>query len=422
MQKLKKIVRVFSPYATEDEKSVQVFYKSLTENSNREITISKLLELIQYNLACMNLWGEYRYKGYQYLTKSNRANLYNNLKLIEIDFENFSKSNTDQLSPLNDTNYQTSTKLNSDSQQLVLLSKIMAYFSLTRGLYKYQESSSFGKLLQDPSKNQLIGDCNQIVTLYIYIYSRYFPVTDLKLRTLPNHIALHYNGVDIEATKGIFTDYSNDANNSILPIEEIVSINLLDVTDSYLKTKPISPKELLQASRLAYLLSSNREIVANNLQATYSLIINDLIKLHSYDSALTFANQSKNQKFLELVGHNGAVYNMQKHNFTKARSFAKFSSNKQELIKHTYQVEGKYYYEKGNYYASIKAFSVISDQKSINTCYEALFIKEQSKLPKNLDSSNIKNYRKIIDNMNKYAKKSNNKTLLSNVSQYNKYL
>lgn len=422
MQKLKKIVRAFSPYAIIDEKSVQVFYKSLTEDSNRANTISKLLELIQHNLACLNLWGEYRYKGYQYLTKSNRASLYNNLKLIEIDFEYFRKSNISQHSPINTTNNQALAKLNSNSQQLVLLSKIMAYFSITRGLYKYQESSSFGKLLQDPSKNLLIGDCNQIVTLYIYIYSRYFPVTDLKLRTLPNHIALHYNDVDIEATKGIFTNYSNEENNSILPIEEIVSINLLDVTDSYLKTKPISPKDLLQASRLAYLLSSNREIVVNNLEASYSLIINDLIKLHSYDSALAFANQSKNQKFLEIVGHNGAVYNMQKHNFIKARSYAKYSSDKQELIKHTYQVEGKYYYEKGNFNASIKAFSAIADQKSINACYEALFLKEQSKLPKILDASIIKNFRKTVDNMNIYAKKSNNKTLLKTVSQYNKYL
>lgn len=417
MNRLRKLVNAFSPYANEYENTLQNFLKSLTEKSNKTQTIERLLVLAQQNLASLNLWSEFRYKGYVYLNKNTRKTLYKNLELIENDFNNYYKKHLQ-------TEEKTSSENNTlkNSEKIRLLTCIMDYFSITRGLYIYQESSSFGKLLQDPNLNNLIGDCNQIVTLYIYLYSKYFSIKDLKLRTLPGHVALHFEGRDIEATKGEFVNYSKTDGNKLLPIHEIVSINLLDVSDSFLKTKPLDPNYLLQASRLAFLLSSNQEVVTHNLNASYGTVINSLMKLHNFEKALIFAKQSNNNSYFELIGNNGAVYNINKHNFIKARKLAKYAKNNQDLIKYSYQEEGKFYYDKGNFDASIKAFSMIGDQEAIKTIYKAMFVKEQNKLPKNLNSENIKNYKKNINNMNFYAKKSNDKSLVNNVQQYSKLL
>lgn len=422
MKRLKRITKIFSSYAIDDEKSVQNFLRSLTEKSDKNTVNHRLLELIQDNIACINLWSEYKFKGYRYLSKKNRTELYNNLKLIEADFANFIDKPNQRYNPINLLTKELEAKLPILTPELELLCNIMAYFSIERGIYAYESSSSFGKLLQDPNKSLLIGDCNQIVTLYIHIYSKYFDVSDLKITTIPNHVALHFKGIDIEATKGVFADYSANKESNTLPIQEIVSINLLDITDSYIKTRPIDPKDLLQSSRLAYLLSSNRDIVTQNLNASYSIIINDLISQHNYDSAIIFAKQSNNIENLNLVGHNGVIYYLSKHNFSKARHLAKYTKNNAELIKHSYRSEGEYYFSKKNYDASIKAFNQIDDQKAVRACYEALFIKEQSRLPKNLNAENIKNSKNTINKMKLYASKSNNKSLIENVNQYSKYL
>lgn len=422
MRNLKKIMQAFSPFANRHEKEIQTYLKSLTEKSNQTQTIKHLLNFIQKDFASVNLWTEYKYKGYAYLDKQTRITLYHNLTLIEDEFEKYYKNYdiSNRQNYLNDY-LNVDAKNDIKLEKLTLMTCIMDYFSINRGLYIYQESSSFGKLLQDPVKDNLVGDCNQIVSLYIHIYARYNPITDLKLRTIPGHVALHFDGQDIEATKGEFADYSNHKDNKILPIYEIVSINLLDVTDAYLKTKPINPKDLLQAARLAYLLSNNREVVTHNLNASYGTLINMLVKSNDYNRALILARQSGDNKYLELVGHNAAIYYINNHDFNKAKQFAELTKDSQSLKKDIWKAEGAYYYNKGNYDLAIKAFSQINNQESIKKCYEALYIREQNKLPKNLNSNNIKNYRKIIHSMKVYAKKSNNKTLQDNVNQYTKY-
>ena len=62
-----------------------------------------------------------------------------------------------------------------------------------------EESSTFGKLLRNPNRESLIGDCNQIVTLYIALFALKFDVQLLQLKTYPGHVALHFDGIDVEA-------------------------------------------------------------------------------------------------------------------------------------------------------------------------------------------------------------------------------
>lgn len=418
----RRIYYFFSQYANKDERVVALFFAKLHEKSNHLKITKELNNLLQNNVAILNLWSESKYKGYRYLTKNTRKLLYHNLTLIEENFKSFHQANildNEELSKLIKS-INPDTSLDLDRHHL--LNNITRYFSPSRNLYVYQKSSSFGKLLRNPKTEPLVGDCNQIVTLYIYIYSRYFSVSDLKLRILPEHVALHLNGIDIEATAGKFENYSNHEKSKLLPVEEIVSINLLDVTDAYLKTHPLDPKDMLQASRLAYIISHNKDIVTNNLEASYGQIINSLTKKQAFQQALLFAKQSQNKQYLEVVSHNGAIYYQKNNKFKEARQLAEHSSKKEELIKFIYESEGTYFFNSKKYQNAIIAFKKSNNQKAVSSCYEALFIEEQSKLEGITTTEKLKAHKDTLNRMEIYAKKSGNTKLVTYANDFKKAL
>lgn len=419
MDFIRAVFYFFSPYTDARERSVGLFFKGLTEHSSQSRTRASLGELLQRNIAVINLWTEYRYKGYRYLRKSQRKKLYTNLELIAEDFDRFYASRA-QLVESAARVHGLDSQIAVDPQKILLLQALMDYFSPSRGTYEYRESSSFGRLLRNPSHEKLIGDCNQIVTLYIYLYSRYHDVRDLQLRLLPGHVALHYGGIDIEATTGILAEYSKQKDNKLLPIEEIVSINLLDTTDSYLATHEVSPENFLQASRFAFILSHDRDIVTHNLDAAYGMLINSLMKRNNYRQALKFATASRDMTLLGIVGHNGAVYEMQHNNFAASRRFAQHAPQREQLIRDSWQSEGAYHYQARRYHDAITAFKHINDQSLVRKCYEALFFEEQKKLGSHLTTESIKNYAGVIKRMYEYAKKSGNKKLIDYAGNLNK--
>jgi len=263
-----------------------------------------------------------------------------------------------------------------------------------------------------PAHEKLVGDCNQIVTLYIYLYSRYFEVSDLRARVLPGHVALHYKGTDIETTNGTFADYSRKKGGQLLPIEEIVSINLLDASDSYLSTHEVAAKDLLQASRLAFILSHDREIVTRNLQAAYGRLINLLMDHNNYSKALAFAKASHDRGLIGIVGHNGAVYEMNRHYYAAARRFARHAPKRDELIRSSWQSEGAYHYNAQRYHEAIKAFKHLRDRTLVQQCYEALFFQEQAQLGSVLTVESVKKHKGTVKRMRSYAKKAGNKKLI----------
>jgi hypothetical protein len=420
MDFIRAVFYFFSLYTDARERAVGLFFKGLTEHSSQSRTRARLGELLQRNIAVINLWTEYRYKGYRYLRKSERKKLYANLELIANDFDHFYVSRAQPLELVVSRVHRLNPSITVDSQKLILLQALMDYFSPSRGTYEYRESSSFGRLLRNPSHEKLVGDCNQIVTLYIYLYSRYHDVHDLQLRLLPGHVALHCGGIDIEATTGRFEDYNKQKDNKLLPIEEIVSINLLDTTDSYLSTHEVSPENFLQASRFAFILSHDRDIVAHNLDAAYGMLINSLMKRNNYRQALKFATASRDMTLLGVVGHNGAVYEMQHHNFAAARRFAKHAPKREQLIRDSWQSEGAYHYQAHRYHDAITAFKHIGNQSLVHQCYEALFFEEQKKLRSHLTTESIKQYAGVIKRMYEYAKKSGNKKLIEYAENLNK--
>jgi len=411
-----------SQYTDTSERRIGLFFKGLSEKKSVMAARAQLLDLMQHDLAAINLWTEYKYKGYNYLRKSTRKKLYGNLELIAEDFDAFYRANKMDGNEVTRHIHMIAPHAHIEPERASLLHALTDYFSLTRGLYEYRASSSFSRLLQDPNHEKLVGDCNQIVTLYAHLYTKYFDIRDLKVRLLPGHIALHYGGVDIEATNGTFANYDNSKGAELMPIEELVTVNLLDTTDTYLDTHEVDPEDFLQSSRLAYMLSHSREIVSRNLEAAYGTIINGLMSRNNFAQALKFAKQSGNIELLAVVGNNGALYHMDKHEFAVARRFAEHALRRNELVKDSYRAEGVYHYNQHHFLDAIKAFKECGDQDSVKKCYAALFFDEQSSLPKQLTSDNIKQYSKVVHRMIGYAKKSENKELIQHADSLRKYL
>lgn len=422
MQLLRRLFYFFMPYTDARERAVGRFFKQLTERSNTARARRTLLQLLQQDIAVINLWTEHRYKGYTYLRKSERRRLYQNVQRITEDFARFYAAQQQTPQAVMARIQQQAPRAALDLEKAVLLQALLDYFSPSRGVFEYRESSSFGRLLRDPAQEKLIGDCNQIVTLYLYLYSRYHDVRDLHIRRLPEHVALHCGGVDIETTSGTWANYSEQSDSSLLPIEEIVSINLLDTTDSYLSTHTVAPEDFLQATRLAFLVSSDRDVVRHNLEAAYTKLVNSLMKQHNYAQALTFAQASRNMTLLGVVGHNGALYAIRQHQYGDARRFAQHALDKTTLIQSSWRAEGVYHYRAKRYHDAIKAFTHSGEQKLVQQSYEALFFEEQGRLGSDLTTESIKKHAKTMSRMRDYAKKSGNKKLIEHVRHLRKYL
>lgn len=422
MSTLKTLRFALTPYTDAHERRVGKFFDGLREHSSRIEVRHQLMKLLQSNIALINLWTEYRYKGYVYLKKSERKKLYRNLVLIAEDFEAYRSAHETNAQQLQTHVAEVAEGARPEISRLSLLAAMMSYLSPGGGRYEYRASSSFGRLLRNPTLETLVGDCNQIVTLYIYLYSRYHDVGELKIRLLPEHVALHFQGVDIEATTGRFANYRDKKGASLQPIEEIVSVNLLDISDEHFAKHTVPAKEFLQASRFAYILSHDREIVTRNLEAAYIKLVNTALGRNDYGSALTMAKQSRDVQLLSVVGHNGALYYMKQHEFAKSRQFAEHALKRADLLRDSYQAEGVYLYEKQQYHAAIKAFERHGDRQLVARCYEALFFEEQRKLSGATTVDQLQAHKSTIRRMSDYAKKSGNKQLIEHASSLKKYI
>lgn len=419
---LQSIYYLFAPYTDTRERRVGLFFGGLTEHSAGPSTTARIIELLQSNIAVINLWTEYRYKGYNYLKKAKRRELYANLDRITEDFDQFYQNEQKSVEEVMLHIRGAASDARVTHEQAILILALIEYFSPSRGVYEYRESSSFGRLLKDPNAEQLVGDCNQIVTLYIYLYSRYQRVEDLRLRLLPGHVALHIGGLDIETTNGTLTNYSAAEGQSLMPIEEIVSINLLDITDTHFAKHSVAPEDFLQASRFAFILSHDRDIVRRNLDAAYAKLITTLMERHNFTNALKFAKQSKDIELLAVVGHNAAFYCMEQNDFAAARRYAEYAMKRAEIVKQSYQSEGLYHYNAGRYHDAIKAFHHFGDESLVRSCYEALYVNEQKKLPSQLTEGSIKQYAPVIKRMVLFAKKSANSDMQRHADGLKRYL
>lgn len=260
----------FSRYVNPFEKKVERFLRWVSSFRNSDEVRARLQELLQENAVIVSIWLEKRFKNYRILKKRNRRRMYKNAAIIAHEFEEFCET----------------SRAKENSPERTYLANINTF--LHHGRVHYQAASSFWKLLVD--LQNMTGDCNQLTTFYVYLFSRRFPIDQLQIKTLPNHVCLHWKGIDIETTNGSFQNYKDYQ--SIGDITELVSINLLDVTDPLEAAASIVPESFVKAAQLASALSSNREITEHNLAIAYRNLCLAAIKQKNFPKANYFADTS----------------------------------------------------------------------------------------------------------------------------------
>lgn len=289
----------------------------------------QVLALMQENVVMLNLYMEARLKGYKYLTSGARKTMYKNAERTGELFLRFTRGITIKDEALNGHLRELGLVRPSapgDGERLRYLAAMMAFLQPGGERYQYLEGASFGKLLGNIEKGQkMIGDCNQIVTFYVYLYSLRYDIDELQIKLLPGHVCLHYRGLDIEATAGNFANHAKYE--KILPIVELLSTNLLDVSDFRDKQFSVNPREFLKGAQLAFSISSEKEIVSRNLQTAYHNVAVQALQQKDFETAEFFLQKAGGVAALEgdllqTVYNNAVVHYSDTGAYDKARFFA----------------------------------------------------------------------------------------------------
>lgn len=336
----------FAGYASFFERKVDKFFSKLKSSDSPIEVKKKLLELMQKDLITVNVWLEKKFKGYLYLKRGERRRLYKNAlaivrKFEKVSFDEFGSEvkgmELRQLIEQIGIVYPVG-----NDEKLWHLYKIM-HFLRPGTYYSYLKTSSFGKLLVNPDGgSKLEGDCNQIVTLYVYLYSLRFPIDDLKIKLLPEHVCLHFRGVDIEATNGTFQKYvkgSAEEGESwlyeTLPVTEIISTNLLDLADFREDLQEIPENVMVKSAELAYAISSLRPLVEKNLKVSYRNLV---------------------------------VLNLKNKNFSAANFYAEKLGDS-VLRKKIREQEGYHYYDTDQLDSALRVFDELGNPEMKKACY-----------------------------------------------------
>lgn len=415
----KAVLNPLSKYADKKEKQLDRLLNQTAFKSKVEIN-NKLLELIQQNLVVINLWLEKRFKGYKYLTKKRRQKLYQNTENIIKIFQEYTKNykiiDNSLTEILNQHDYQIKTE--DKQEKLKYISQIMSFLR-PNNHYTYLEGASFGKLLSDIPKEKMIGDCNQIVTFYTFLYSLKHNINDLKIKLLENHVCLHFDGIDIEATSGTFTKYKEYE--QILPIIELITTNLLDISDYRDKQLKINNRSIIKSAKLAHQISSHNEIVTKNLQVAYHNLAIESAEKNDYTTAKFFLNKLNNKELEKQIMKNAVIYYTNNKNFKKALYFLSFTSDP-ELKKYIKQNEGWYYFNNQNYHKALQIYQSIQDKKMVQACYGEMYNQIQKRVANitKIEShrAHKSDYQKMIDladKMGNYELKSKLKSFLDSL-------
>jgi hypothetical protein len=438
---LEPIWNPFSRYADRQEKRVDKLLKRMAFIGVFEAQ-RILLEMMQKNMVILNLFLEWKFKGYKYLKKSARKRMYRNAENIGTAFLNY--ANTVKVDEAALLARLKSLGLSAPAAPPDL--EKLKYFALIMGFlkpgqasgigrdggergpgnyYQYLEGASFGKLLVDiESGRKMIGDCNQIVTFYVYLYSLRHDLRELQIKLPKGHVCLHFKGIDIEATAGSFAKYTEYE--WLLPIVELVSTNLLDVSDFRDKQLKIDPREYLKGSQLAFNISSQREIVARNLSVSYYNLAIESMKSEDFETAEFFMeksgkNDAEGRQLMESIYHNAVVYYVKTHNFSKARYFAG-KSGEGELKKYVDEREGSYYYEQGSLARARELFSAAGNSEMVKATYGKEYNQVQARVKGINDLATMKSHRSDYEKMLDLAYKMNDQGLIDNLHNVLKQL
>ena len=291
------IFKIFSAFTDDQEKKCYNFLQGLTPRSDRRNTASRARRILQEDVVRMMMIVEWKYKGYRTLTKKYRQRCYDILPSFLADF----KAYKSEKNPQTEADY---------------LRVVSEYLHQHRPV-EYRAGSSFDKLIKDPTKETLVGDCNQLTTLYVFLFSLEYEITSLELKFLPGHVCLHHKGMDYETTSGDITTYEKFSR--IGPVEEIIAVNILDVSDHAETTHPLPAENKVQCAEVAFTLSGEPKIAQQNLDAAYHNMAVKKMNDKNFNAAATWAGKTKDKQFLDVVLHNEAVYNLNHKHYNRAR-------------------------------------------------------------------------------------------------------
>lgn len=379
---LKWVFGLFSSYVNSFERRVNRFFSHIKSTSNIADIREDLLKLMQENLIVVNIWLEKKFKGYKYLTKKSRRKMYEDTEKIKQKFQaHCSTCGINQEAVRGMLDQMAITYPNGDDGKILYLAQIMDFLRPGK-YYRYIKTSSFGKLLRDPDQEKLEGDCNQIVTLYIYLYSLKFPVNDLKIKLLTGHVCLQFREIDIEATNGYFAKYREF--DHILPVTEIISTNLLDLADFREEIVSISPRELVKSSELAFAISSLRTLVEKNLAISFRNMAIFLLKSYDFSGAEFFAQKTGDEKLINGVYREAVSYYANKQNFSKALYYAQKSgdSGALQMVRHNEAA-----YEFNKLAKKVAGVRTLTDAKNNRSTYQKMLSLAERMEDKEIENS-----------------------------------
>lgn len=405
---------LFSRYVNSFERKVDKFFKHVKSIDSISGIRAKLLDLMQENLIVTNVWLEKKYKGYEYLTKKTRRAMYSNVAKIVAKFESFQNSQEISIQKIKDLlNEKGLTIPNGSEDKLLYMASIMAFLEPEK-YYHYIKTASFGKLLRDPDKEKLEGDCNQIVTLYIYLFSLKFPIEELQIKLLPEHVCLHFHAIDIEATNATFQNYEKDQ--EVLPVTEIISTNLLDLTDFREEVQKIAPQVMVKSAQLAWAISSLKSLVSKNLDIAYRNLGISAMNAKDFETAIFYLGKTTDSVTLNGAYNNAAIYYMGQNNFSKAAYYADKSHNS-ELEKTVKHNEGVYYLNNGDSDKALSIFNYLGDEKMQKACYQKKYNKLAGKISGVKTVDDAKRYKNTYKDLFNLAQKIGDEALSESLKQ-----
>jgi len=318
MALLEKIYWIFQRYTDERERKVGRFFNDIQAFGSANIVRARMLKLMQADLIRFNLYQEYKFKAYHHLKKSRRRWLYDNADILKHELLDFI-----------DTQEKTFfipkaiKQLDIEKEKKVFLAGLLIFLSPERH-FEYRESSAFSKLLRDPRKEKLMGDCNQICTLYLALYATRFPIDDWQIRILPGHVCLHYQGIDIEATNASTKHYKTG---EILPVTEMISTNMLDISDKSERRHEIDPQTFSLGAKLVSIVSSNQTLAQKNLRIAYHNLGVRTLKQNNFIRASRYFIQAREPNSVQNVWKTAVYYYLKQKEFSKALKYAKKSND-----------------------------------------------------------------------------------------------
>jgi len=402
---IKFLLNLFSPYAHPFEKKVDKFFRQIKSNSDQYKIQKELETLMQKDLVILDLWMEKKYKSYKYMKKSVRRKMHEDVKVLNKEFDQYAESHKVNVAALQEQIESHGLDFPENKKnKLTYIAAIMSY--LRPGThYRYEKAANFGKLLKNPREEKLIGDCNQIVTLYSYMYSRKYPISDLNIKLLPGHVCLHFEGIDIEATNGTFQHYKE--HDGVLPITELITTNLLDVVDAEEKVETIDPRTMVKRAQFAYAISSKKDLVKRNLDIAYRNVGITLVKRKEFKSAIYFFEKLGDRDLIKTAYHNATIHYLNAKNYKSASYYAR-RTGEPELENAVTRGQGVNFYNKKNYKTALTYFQKINDDRMIKACYQGQYSQLAAKIKNVKTIDDARKYRSTYNAMLDLAHKMGN--------------